>query len=156
MNLKALCAAVQEAPWYLERFTHRGYRDAFRQYTKRFGPVCMEAVRETAGEETALAALADALLDELETGWKRQRFWNRTAVRVSEKQMVVSYLSPMLLGLGEPDCRRLAEVLRDRWAARWPKDGYRIAEYAVIQSGFKDAIMGIPVSVLGKRDEDEA
>ena len=48
MKLEELCAAVQEARYYNERFTRREYTSAFRTYTERFGPLYMEAVRETA------------------------------------------------------------------------------------------------------------
>ena len=151
MNLELLCAAVQEAPAYLDRFTRLEYADAFKAYTERFGPAYMEAARETGGDETALSALADALLDVLEAGWKKRRAWNRAAVRTVEKQAVVNYLSPMLLGLEEPLCLRLAETLRDRWAVRWPKDAYRTADYATIKSGFRYSILGID---MGNRYSD--
>ena len=39
MKMEELCAAVQEAPYYSRRFTRREYRDAFREYTERFGPL---------------------------------------------------------------------------------------------------------------------
>ena len=48
MKLEELCAAVQEARYYNERFTRREYTSAFRTYTERFGPLYMAAVRETA------------------------------------------------------------------------------------------------------------
>ncbi|MDO4315640.1 MAG: hypothetical protein Q4C45_07660 [Oscillospiraceae bacterium] len=136
-----LLAAIQDNSAWLERFNRRDYAGAFRAYTERFAPAYTEAVRAAGGEETALAALADRLLDALEAGWKRQRVWNRSAVRVNDKQMVVEYLSPMLLEL-EPDCPRFAELLRDRWAARWPKDAYRTASHAKILGGFRFTILG--------------
>ena len=37
MKLEELCAAVQEARYYNERFTRREYTSAFRTYTERFG-----------------------------------------------------------------------------------------------------------------------
>lgn len=137
IELESLCAAVREAPRYLERFTRREYTGAFREYTERFGQLYMGAVRETEGEESALRELADQLLNCLENGWRSQRFWNRGAVQAREKQMVVAYLTPMLVGLEEPLCGRFAEVLRDAWAARWPRDVYYVATYAQMQSGFR-------------------
>ncbi len=91
MDVQILCAAVQEAPAYLSRFTRKEYPLAFREYAERFAPVWTAAVRETAGEETALTVLADNFLEGLEQGWRRQRFWNRSSVRVNEKQMVVGF-----------------------------------------------------------------
>lgn len=88
------------------------YRDAFRSYTERFGPLFMEAVRNQDP-----ADLAKALLDGLDAGWRAQRFWRRGVVRAEEKQMVVVYLSPMLLGLEEAGCQSLAQALMEQWAA---------------------------------------
>ena len=146
MNTDELCAAVTEARTYLDRFTRHSFVMAFREYTERFGPAVYAGVRESDGSETALRAMADALLDELERGWKRQRPWNRGAVRVNEKQMMVDYLSPMLQGLEEPLCGDLARLLCAAWAERWPKDLYRIASFSEIRDGFRNSILGIDFS----------
>ena len=148
-----LLSAVQTGREWMERFTRKEYTRAFREYTKGFGPPYMEAVR-AAGEE-GLKALAESLLDGLEAGWKRQRFWNRSAVRTTEKQMMVTYLSPMLLGLEEPGCQRLAELLRDGWAARWPKDAYGITDYKTIRNGFRNVILGVDIGSQNRAVEDD-
>ncbi len=101
MKLEELCAAVQEARYYNERFTRREYTSAFRTYTERFGPLYMAAVRETAEDPDGRRVLAEQLLDLLEAGWKRQRAWNRTMVRPGKADAGdVSF--PMLLGLEAP------------------------------------------------------
>lgn len=143
MNAEALCAAIREAKPWMDRFTRRGYPDAFRDYREQFGPLYAQAVREADGDEARLLELARAIVDELAAGWKRTRFWNRGAVRVSEKQMMVNYFSPMLLDLPDPMCGRLAGMVRQEWADRWPSDAYHITTYEVIRSGFRFAIMGI-------------
>ena len=61
MKAEALSPAVQEGGIYLERFTRKKYAAAFREYTERFGPLYVEAVREC-----GLAQVAEALLDVLE------------------------------------------------------------------------------------------
>ena len=154
MKLEELCAAVQEASYYSERFTRREYTDAFREYTERFGRLYMAAVRERAGEPEGLQPLAEQILDALEAGWKRQRPWNRGMVQAREKQMLVTYLSPMLLGLEEPMCRELAEQLRDAWNARRPKDAYDITSYARLQEGFRNVILGIDLTGWQRRREE--
>ena len=70
MKLKELSAAVQEAPYYSERFTRRLYTDAFREYTERFGPLYMAAVRETAADPNGRQTLAEALpkMDDMKKG----------------------------------------------------------------------------------------
>lgn len=133
-----LLASIQEREPWLRDFGRQTYRDAFRSYTERFGPLFMEAVRNQDP-----ADLAKALLDGLDAGWRAQRFWRRGVVRAEEKQMVVVYLSPMLLGLEEPACQSLAQALMEQWAARWPGDRYTMAPYDQIQAGFRNAIMGI-------------
>ena len=133
-----LLPSIQEREPWLRDFGRQPYRDAFRSYTERFGPLFMEAVRNQDP-----ADLAKALLDGLDAGWRAQRFWRRDVVRAEEKQMVVVYLSPMLLGLEEAGCQSLAQALMEQWAARWPGDGYRMAPYDQIQAGFRNAIMGI-------------
>lgn len=143
MNVEALCAAVWEAEDWLGQFTRQSYPAAFQRYGERFGPLYAQAVRDTDGDEQALKALADAILDALAADWDRRRFWNRKAVRVSEKQVIVNFLSPMLLDQPDVQCGRLAGALRQGWADRWPKDEYHITTYEVIQSGFRFAIMGI-------------
>ena len=125
MDLKMLCGAFQETKPWIDNFRKRTYEKAFQAYTERFGPAYLEAVRE-AGED-GLKNLAGRILDELEAGWKRRRPWDRGAVRVMEKQMAVDYLSPMLLELPEPMCQTLCGLLREEWAARWPKDAYGTA-----------------------------
>ena len=145
MKLEELCAAVQEARYYNERFTRREYTSAFRTYTERFGPLYMEAVRETAEDPDGRRVLAEQLLDLLEAGWKRQRPWNRTMVQAREKQI-----------LEEPLCQELAERLRDGWNTRRPKDIYNITTYARLQEGFRNVILGIDITGWQKRREEES
>mgnify|MGYP000767614408 FL=1 len=93
--------------------------------------------------ESGLPALADSLLDALEAQWKQARFWNRTTVRGETKQVVVGYLTPMLMA--DQELRPFAGVLRDRWNLRWPKDVYHAAGYERICKGFKLRILGFEV-----------
>lgn len=142
MDLEMLCRAFQETRPWLDHFRLKTYPKAFQAYTKRFGPVYEAAVRQ-AGDEAALRALAETVLDGIEAGWKKQRPWNRGAVQVEEKQMAVDYLAPMLLRSPLPECRTLCTLLQDGWAARWPKDAYQTAGYEALLGGFRNTVMGI-------------
>ena len=122
-------------------FTRLGYESTFREYCDRFTPDYLAAVREAG--ESELPALADSLLDALEAQWKQARFWNRTTVRGETKQVVVGYLTPMLMA--DQELRPFAGVLRDRWNLRWPKDVYHAAGYERICKGFKLRILGFEV-----------
>ena len=153
MSLEQLAPAVRETD-YLKRFDRHQYENAFREYGERFGPLYAEAIR--AAGEAGLADLAASLMDELEAGWRRQRIWNRTSVQINEKQMMVAYLSPMLVELEAPLGVAFAKALRDTWSARRPKDGYRIASYEKLASGFRNTILGIDVSGFINRREQES
>ena len=144
MNLDALCAAVWEADQWMKHFSRKEYPGAFRRYEERFGPLYAQAVRE-AEDLAGLQKLADDMLDALERRWKR-RWLGRGAVMVDERQMIVSFLSPMLLEQPDARCGRLAGMLRQDWAERWPKQEYHITTYEVLCSGFRTSILGIDVT----------
>lgn len=143
---------------YLKRFNGREYGKAYKEYVQAYGPVFMEAVPaagEEAGGDELLNGMVEDLLNALEAGWKAERIWNRSAARTSQKQMIIFYLSPMLLGLEEPACARLAELLRDGWAARWPKSAYEIADYKTIRKGFQNVVLGVNLDRLSRVPDDE-
>lgn len=148
MNIDALCAAAQDGRQWLDQFRLRTFTGAFRAYSEKFGPVYAQAIRETGPEEDALNGLAAELLDGWERGWKKKAIWNRSAERVDCKQVLVDYLSPMLLAMEEevPGARLLCMLLKEGWAVRRPKDTYRVACYEELQKGFRNAIMGIDMN----------
>lgn len=150
MNLEMLRGAVQETRPWMDGFRGETYAGAFRAYSDRFGPVYLEAVREAGA--AGLPALAGIILDGVEEGWRRRRPWNRGTVRVEERQMAAVYLTPMLLELEEPGCRELCALLRDGWAARWPKEAYQTAGFSEISSGFRNTLMGIPLPEVRRKE----
>lgn len=141
INTAALLAAIQDGKPWLDRFTGKEYDKAYRDYRERYAPLYREAAL-SAGEE-GLEAVAGSLLDGLAEGWTRQRPWNRSVARLSDKQLIVCYLSPMLLE--DPVCAPLAEELRKGWAARWPKEAYQIAPLSKLRKGFRPTFLGIPL-----------
>lgn len=148
--VEALLPAVQDGKSWLHRFTKKEYPKAFGEYQKRFAPLYEEALR--AAGAGGLKALADALLDGLEAGWKRQRIWNRTVARMDDKQMLVTFLSPLLMDM---EAEAFCQALRDGWAARRPKEAYRIGTYQELNSGFRNAIFGISLDGFGGGSREE-
>ena len=142
MSPERLCTALQNAAFWLPRFRLKSYPAAFEEYCREFGPLFEEALSQC-GEDTQ--ALAESLLDEIEALWKKERPWNRSAVRADTKQMLVDYLSPMLLSLEKPGGAELCKALREGWTARRPRDPYLIASFEGLQKGFKNALMGIEI-----------
>jgi hypothetical protein len=147
-----LLDAVRDTDGWMARFTLTEYSGAFREYTERFGPLYMEAVR---GADGQLEPLAEEWLRGLEAEIARQRFWNRTVFRSNVKMVVIQYLSPMLIGLEEPSCKRLAELLRQGWAARWPKEAYKIASYRTLLKGFRYTLLGFDLTRQRSDMEEE-
>lgn len=150
VNTAALLAAIQDREIWMDRFTGKKYKEAFQEYRERYAPLYREAV--LSAREEGLPALAGALLDGLAAGWVRQRPWNRAMVRMNDKQMIVCYLSPVLLE--DPLCAPLAETLRQEWAARWPKEAYQLAPYEKIRKGFRPTFLGISLPIR-ESEEDE-
>ena len=148
MNVDSLCAAAQNGRQWLDRFRLRTFQDAFREYTAQYQPCYAEAIQEAGTEEAALKELAERILDGLEQGWKKTSLWNRSAEKVDCKQVLVDYLSPMLLAMEAevPGARLLCMLLKEGWAVRRPKDPYRVASYEELQKGFRNAIMGIDLN----------
>ena len=137
VNTAPLLPAIQDGKVWISRFTGKEYDKAFQEYCARFAPLYREALL-SAGEA---AALAEPLLDGIAGGWARQKFWNRSVALMNDKQMIVCYLSPMLLE--DPFCAPLAEALQTGWAARWPKEAYSVAPLAKLRRGFRPTFLGI-------------
>lgn len=147
---ETLLSAVLNGRKWLPWFTMSDYPEAFKQYVEAFGPVYMEAVRTA----ESVPALAAELLDGMEVAWAKERLWNRTPARMDTLQMLVDYLSPMLLGLEEPACGELAACVRDGWAERHPKEAYQMATYQKVKGGFRRVFLGIPLP--DKQSEEDA
>lgn len=145
MNIDELLAAVHEPQHWLEQFRLKTYEQAFQDYCALYGPAYEAALAESGEDEAALRNLAEALLNGWTGEWKRRWIWDRSVARADCKQMLVDYLSPMLLEQESPGAQTLCRLLRDGWGTRWPKDAYLVASYDMIRSGFKNAIMGIEI-----------
>lgn len=149
-----LLLAIQDSETWLELFDRRTYKKAFQKYREQFSAAFGEMFRICSTEEM-LRSAADWMLTELEKGWKRQRFWNRSAARLDQKQMMIVYLSPMLLAMEDPVGAHFAELLRDTWAARWPKDAYEITSFEKLGKGFHNAIFGIELNAFNRGEEED-
>ena len=137
-----LLAAVQDNKEWMKRFSRREYFQAFKDYTATYASQYLAEVRAAGGEDR-LKAKAEELLDDLAAGWAKKWFWSRSEAKSMDKQMLLCYLTPMLLGLEDESCRRFAEILQQSWSARWPKDGYQLATYKELRKGFRNVIMGL-------------
>lgn len=131
-----LLAAIQNGKLWLDRFTRLEYRKAFQAYLGTHGEACRALIENSAD----LPRLAEETLDELEAARKKLRFWNRGETIFDEKQTVIKYFAPMLLELG---CQEFAEIFRDCWNRRWPKDPYEHTTYEQLSKSFVNVILGI-------------
>ena len=62
---------------------------------------------------------------------------------MNDKQMLVTYLSPMLQKLEGGAV--LADLIRDGWAARWPKDAYQNGSFEELLGGFRNTFLGFEI-----------
>lgn len=135
--MSAIGSAIRDGRCWLDRFTRREYRKAFREYTAAHWEGCR--MQLDAGREDP-AALACQVIAELEEALRKVRFWNRGTERFDQKQMLIKYFCPMLLAHGE---EAFARALQEAWGKRWPKDSFGIASYEDLDKSFLNVIMGI-------------
>lgn len=150
VKVEALLAAIQDGKPWLDRFTGKLYDAAYQEYRAKYAPLFREAA--LADGEEGVEALAEVLLDGLAEGWKRQKPWNRSLAQMEDKQMIVCYLSPVLME--DPACAALEEKLRQGWAARWPKEAYKASSLEKIRKGFRPTFLGIALP-FGNQNGDE-
>lgn len=150
VKAETLLAAIQDGKPWLDRFTGKEYDKAYEEYRARYAPLFREAA--LADGEEGVEALAEVLLDGLAEGWKRQKPWNRSLAQMEDKQMIVCFLSPVLME--DPVCAPLEEKLREGWAARWPKEAYQAASLKKIRKGFRPTFLGIALPFGGKDGEE--
>lgn len=150
VKAETLLSAIQDGKPWLARFTGKEYDKAYEEYRAKYAPLFREAA--LADGEEGVEALAEVLLDGLAEGWKRQKPWNRSLAQMEDKQMIVCFLSPMLME--DPVCTPLEEKLRKGWAARWPKEAYRASSLEKIRKGFRPTFLGITLPFGGGDDEE--
>ena len=150
VSAETLLTAIQDGKPWLARFTGKEFERAYQDYREKYAPLFREAV--LSGGEEGVEALAEVLLDGLAEGWKRQRPWNRSLAMISDKQMIVCFLGPLLME--DPVCAPLEEKLREGWAARWPKEAYQAASLKKIRKGFRPTFLGIALPFGGNDDEE--
>lgn len=150
VKAEALLAAIQDGEPWLARFNRKEYEKAYQEYRAKYASLFREAV--LADGEEGVEALTEVLLDGLAEGWARKKPWKRSLARMNDKQMIVCFLSPVLME--DPDCGLLEEELRKGWAARWPKDAYQAASLEKIRSGFRPTFLGIPLPFGGAGDDE--
>jgi len=149
--ISTLLEAITDTRKLIENFTRYEYRAAYKAYAEKYEPIYTAAVRQSDN----LSQMADQLLDALTQYQKKLHFWNRSAASAEQKIVMVSYLSPMLLGAEEPRCRELAKALCAKWRERRPSDAYEMAEFEEIIGGFRHSIMGIDLANKHFRKEKE-
>ncbi len=156
MSQELLCA-IRDTEGWMKHFTRFDYFETFKKYTATYGPTCMKVL--SGADEATMKTMAEEILDALAADWAKERIWNRSNARFADKQMLISFFSPMLMGLDEPHCQRFAEIMRDAWTARLPKDPYEIATYKQIRAGFRNVILGLEMKdkLLDlEREQEEA
>ena len=136
--MEELLKAIRHGRSWINSFTRFAYRDAFGQYRTAYEPVFVGAVQAYESAEK----LAGEIVDAIEAGWQKERFWNRSAARVDDKMMLVAYLTPMLLASQETRCHQLAAAICQAWNRKFPKNTYETADYETVLDGFRNSIMG--------------
>ena len=117
-------------------FNRSDYAAAFRNYCAQFSAAYAEAITKI-----DTADLAEALIVYMEERREKLLPWRRKAAKVDDKMLLLTFVGPMLLSLGE-EGRALAEALRDEWQECYEGETYEIAGYETIVDGFNNSVMG--------------
>ena len=121
---------------WTKHFNRSDYAAAFQSYCEQYAAVYREAA-----SKTDAAALAEELLESMEKRRSKLLPWRRNAARVDDKMLLLTFLGPMLLSLGE-EGKALAEALRNGWRSHYTGERYELAEYETILDGFNNSVMG--------------
>ena len=135
MTTETLKNSVANSFAWTKYFNRRDYAAAFQNYCAQFSAAYAEA-----STKIDTADLAEALLVYMEEKRAKLLPWRRKAARVDDKMLLLTFLSPMLLSLGEKG-RVLAEALRAAWQDLYD-ESYEIAGYEAITDGFNNSVMG--------------
>ncbi len=123
-------------PYYLEQFNRVSYAGLFQRYKDR----CMPFFR--ALDQAGAEAAADALLVRTE---RLARPWKRKLLLFDMQRFFALYLIPAALDSGCPQAAAFAELLRQRWNERYPKNRFQSATYEEIAGGFRMKIFGFEI-----------
>lgn len=137
--IEELLPAIRDSKVWLQQFSRRDYSSAFEVYCARFASAYMAAAQK-AEDEGTMEGLAESLLRAAETAWMAAPVWKQNGIRYGTKNMLLVYLSPMLLHMNTSACTHLAEVLCQQWTARQRKDPYEIVTYEELRNGFKSVL----------------
>jgi len=89
-----------------------------------------------------LDAAAEEILRRAEERWRAAGFWHRSELMRKDRTVLALFLSPAAARHSDT-ARAFADVLEERWNARFPKNRFHAGDYDKIMLGFDKDFMGI-------------
>lgn len=129
---------IRNAHAYLDQFDYDHYPACFAAFSESAAGF-FDALRP--GE---LSARADALIDALEQGREALPRREKRDAAIRDKQVLALLLTPAALQRGGT-AAEFAELLRQRWNERFPRNIYLAGSYEKILAGFDSNLLGLPL-----------
>ena len=145
--MSALMDAVSDGQKWNDPKINTRYREMLDAFRQRNADACMT---EIAGAEDP-RCLASDFLNQLETRWKGFSFLSRSGKQEDDKLKIVTFLLPMLLDTGDPDCYAFVSAFQEEWNGRYPKWILRAASGEEIAGGFRRTFLGFQIPDKNKK-----
>ena len=139
-----LAQQIRDAHAYLELFDYDNYPGCFEAFSRSCEPFFAQL------REEALSAEVEALMDELEQSWKTLPRRAARDAALQDKRVLALLLTPVALAQGGP-VAAFAQLLQERWNARFPRNLYYPGTYDKIMAGFDANLLGLPLRKSKKR-----
>ena len=133
-----LIDALRSARAYLACFDYDHYPACFAAFERSCAPDFAALTEENA------AAEAEAIIASLSADWEALPRRERKDAAFRDKQVLALFLSPAAARSGG-QAEAFSRLLRERWTARFPRNGYLPGDYETILKGFDANLLGLPL-----------
>ena len=129
---------ISSAQAYLDRFDYDHYPDCFAAFEENLDQWFAEHEAFVAEKE------AERILEQFEARWAELPRRERQKAAYRDKQVLALFFSPAAARLSE-ETGAFAEVLREKWNIRFPRNTFLPGRFEEILKGFDANLLGLPL-----------
>ena len=129
---------ISSAQAYLDRFDYDHYPDCFAAFEETCAKWFTEHETLDAENET------ERVLKQFEARWAELPRRERREAAYRDKQVLALFFSPAAARLSE-ETGAFAEVLREKWNIRFPRNTFLPGRFEEILKGFDANLLGLPL-----------
>ena len=129
---------ISSAQAYLDRFDYDHYPDCFSEFEENCARWFTEHEALDAEGET------ERILEQFEARWEQLPRRERREAAYRDKQVLALFFSPAATQISE-EAGAFAEVLREKWNIRFPRNTFLPGRFEEILKGFDANLLGLPL-----------